>query len=75
MRKTLFKTVTIGLFMASLFFTIATGENGQFTFFKQAKAQADWQAYKWTCAGGTVTITVCGVGGSGCTPAGSCGKQ
>jgi hypothetical protein len=42
---------------------------------KKASAFNSWIPYAQICPGGQQIITVCGAGGSGCFPQGTCAKE
>jgi len=74
MKKLLLTSTTAVLFATAVLFTFSTS-NGHLNFFKKASAIADnnYIVYYAFCPGNTFkVIIVCGAGGNGCIPSGTC---
>jgi hypothetical protein len=75
MKKTILSIATFGLFTAATLFTFSTSPGGHVHFFKKASAIADNNYFLISalCPDTWKTIAVCGAGGPGCIPSGTCG--
>lgn len=75
MRKILSKSSLAALFLAAFILNISSNPTGDISLIKKAKAQeSTWVKYSIACQDGSL-ITLCGAGGTGCTPQGQCGKK
>jgi len=74
MKRKIMSLATIGLVIAATVFSVSVDAKGHLSFFKKASAIADndWIIYTGICPGATKVIIVCGAGGNGCIPSGTC---
>ena len=76
MKNLLFGLTIALLFMGALLLSFSTNSKGSISLIRQANASGvannTWQAYFLICPNGHQTIVVCGAGGSGCLPVGTC---
>jgi|HubBroStandDraft_1064217.scaffolds.fasta_scaffold475905_1 hypothetical protein len=75
MKKKIMSLATIGLVIAATVFSVSVDAKGHLSLFKKASAVVptnDWIIYVGICPSGNKAIIVCGSGGNGCIPSGTC---